>query len=169
MKQRKFKQHSNRTTILIALISAVVPYSSVYAVDEKLQCDLYVQSGMGDDTGSTIEVDNAGILTSERLSGLCVFADGKVADKQFVNISLSKADGSTGSNSGISIYTLESGDSVHARYLGEWGSSGFVGQYEISGGSGKYEGAKGNGSFTGTQSPWKSQGKFNVVLNIITP
>ena len=123
---------------------------------------------MGDDTGSSITVENAGILTSERLSGLCLFANGTSADKQFVNISLSAPDGSAGSNSGISIYTMENGDSLHVRYVGEWGSGGFVGQYEISGGSGKYEGAKGDGSFTGAQSPWKNQGKFDVVLNITT-
>jgi len=152
---------------LTILISVLILSGTANAADDKLECDLYVQSSMADDTESTITVENSGVLTSARLSGLCLFADGTAADKQFVNISLAAPDGSTGSNSGISIYTLENGDSLHLRYTGEWGSDGFVGLYEITGGTGKYESATGDGSFTGAQSPWKNQGKFNVVLNVV--
>jgi len=168
MKHRNFYQSTDIKNIFATLFLVLALTTSANAADEKLECDLYVQSSMGDDTGSSIDVENAGTLMSERLSGLCLFADGTTADKQFVNISLASPDGSTGSNSGISIYTMENGDSLHLRYIGEWGSKGFVGQYEVSGGSGKYEGAKGDGIFTGAQSPWKNQGKFNVVLNIAT-
>lgn len=169
MKRRDTNERSTSIKSVSLFWTALFLSTGVAAVDEKLECDLYVQSGMGEDTGSSINVDRAGVLESERLSGICLFTDGSLADKQFVNISLSAADGSSGSNSGFSIYTVASGDALYTRYSGEWGSNGFTGIYEITGGSGKYEDAKGDGSFTGAKSPWKNQGKFKVELNIATP
>lgn len=145
--------------------------SSGVAADERtLECKLYIADTQQSETISSVTLEDAGLtLSSSRHSGYCVFADGSVADKQFVEISRAVGDGATGSVLGYSVYSMQSGGSLLAEFTGEWNNGGFIGQYSVLGGSGPFENATGDGTVTATQSPWATTGTYDVVFNINTP
>jgi hypothetical protein len=70
---------------------------------------------------------------------------------------------------GYSVYTMDNGDSVFAKFAIDFGSNGASGVYTILGGTGNFEGATGDGSITGTQSPWATTPVVKIVLNVKTP
>lgn len=158
-------------TCLLSLLTAVFMVSAnVAAKEETLECTLYIAESMDSDARSSVELKDAGLmLESVRRSSVCVFGDGRVADKQFVMVTRAVADGSTGSSLGFSVYTLENGDSISAEFTGSWGSEGFKGVYTILGGTGSYGDATGDGTITGDQSPWTTTGIVQIVLNVKTP
>ncbi len=131
---------------------------------------LYIAESMDSDAQSSIVMKGAGLmLQSVRRSSVCVFDDGRVADKQFVMINRAVGDGSTGSSMGYSVYTMENGDSVSVEFTGNWGSDGFKGVYTVLDGTGKFKGATGDGTITGIQSPWTTTGVVKILLNVKTP
>lgn len=153
------------TSILLALAT-----STSYANDETLSCKLYIAGSLSEESRTAVELKNVGLsLDAKRQSGFCIFADGKVADKQWVDLGMAVGDGSTGSSMGYSVYTMQDGDSINTKFEGGWGANGFSGLYTIIGGTGKYEGAKGDGSITGSASPWESSGIVDIVLNVTIP
>lgn len=159
-----------RITRSLAVFLMLIGHTSIHAADQLIECKLYVANSLSAETDSTVNLEKVGLsLTSSRNSAYCVFADGSVADKQFVVINRVPGDGSTGSVLGFSVYTMESGDSVSVEFTGGWGQDGFKGLYTVLGGTGAFENAKGEGSFTGTQSAWDTTGVFDVVINLTTP
>lgn len=168
MKSNKTKT-GQIASIALFLLSAGSSYTA-WAGDTELACDLYIAESMDSDASSAIDLKDAGLtLSSVRRAGICLFADGTVADKQFVMVDRIVGDGSTGSNLGYSVYTMENGDSIAAQFHGAWGSTGFKGIYTIIGGTGSFENASGNGSITGTPSPWSTTGVVKILLNVKTP
>ncbi len=144
--------------------------TNLQAADQTLECKLYVANSLSDETDSTVNLEKAELtLSSSRSSGYCIFADGSVADKQFVVINRVVGDGATGSVLGFSVYTMQSGDSLSVEFTGDWGKDGFIGHYTVLGGTGSFENAAGDGSFTGTQSAWDTTGVFDVVMNLTMP
>lgn len=95
----------------------------VSAAEEVLECRLYIAASV--DVVSLIEMKETGqTLNAMRRGSYCVFADGSVADKQFVLSNRVLGEGSSGNYSGFSIYTLENGDSVSAQFTGGWDDKG---------------------------------------------
>ena len=155
---------------LLVVLFVLVGHTNIQAADHSLECKLYVASSLSDETNSSVNLEKVGLsMSSSRNSGYCVFADGGMADKQFVVIDRVPGDGSTGSVLGFSVYTMEGGDSVSVEFTGGWGKEGFKGLYTVIGGTGTFENAKGDGSFTGSQSAWDTTGVFDVVMNLTTP
>lgn len=155
---------------LITSALLAISTNAIHAGDETFACKLYIAGSLSEETVTRVELKNAGLsLDAKRQSGFCIFSDGKVAEKQWVDLGMAVGDGSSGSSMGYSVYTMDNGDSINTKFEGGWGASGFNGLYTILGGTGKYEGAKGDGTITGTASPWESSGIVDIVLNVTTP
>ncbi len=76
------------------------------AGEQILECKLYFAESL--DHASTYAVESSGsVLNGERRGGISVFADGSVADKQFVMGLNFRDDGAAGDAVGISVYTPE--------------------------------------------------------------
>ena len=154
----------------LATISLAMSTGVAVAKEETLECTLYMADSMDSETQSSVELKDAGLmLNTIRHSSVCLFRDGRVADKQFVTIARVVGDGSTGSTLGFSVYTMENGDSISAEFTGAWGSEGFKGVYNILGGTGSYGSATGDGTITGVESPWTNTGIVEILLNVQTP
>lgn len=166
----KIKRTSAISCMYTPLIAILLVGGNVSANEETLECTLYSGESMTSEVMSSVEIKDADLmLESNRVSALRVFEDGRVADKQYVVISRGVGDGSTGTNMGYSVYTMENGASLSAQFTGEWGSDGFNGVYMIMGGTGNFEGAIGDGTVTGAESPWATTGIVDIVLNVKTP
>jgi hypothetical protein len=104
-------------------------------------------------------------LSLERVVGVAVFEDGRIAFK----VVTGTVDGTAeqGSYAGYATYTFESGDSITVKYGGEWPSDG-PGTADVIAGTGVYEGVTGTAQFTTVDDPWKDanidEGTF--TLNI---
>lgn len=153
-----------RSTAMIA--SLALTGGQTIADDQTLECRLYIAESM--DHTSTYQVESASsMLESLRRGGLCVFADGDVADKQFVMGMNIRGDGSVGDAVGISVYTFESGDSLTLSFIGGWNKGPFEGNYTVLTGTGVYEGATGVGTISGVDGPWKSTSEVNIRLDLV--
>ena len=158
-----------KLSVYVTTIALGIPVITT-ADQVTLECKLYIASDLSSTTISGMELKNAALnLESLRQAGFCLFADGKIAEKQWVSANSHAADGSHGTLLGISVYTLENGDAIHAKYEGSYSSTGLKGDYVILGGVGKYEGAKGSGTITGTQSPWETSSVVQIRLDVTTP
>ena len=135
------------------------------AAEQKLECKLYIAESL--DHANTYSVDSTeSTILGLRRGGVCIFADGSVADKQFVMGINSRQDGSAGDAVGISVYTFESGDSLTLNFTGGWNKGPFSGDYTVLRGTGVYEGASGSGTISGVDSPWSSTGIVDIKLNL---
>ena len=167
---RSFKKIIGKILLSALLSAAFMVGGNADAEEQTLKCTLYVGASMDSDAQSSIEMKDAGLmLKSGRRTGVCVFDDGQVADKQWVFVTRAIGDGSTASEMGYSVYTMDTGESVFAKFAIDFGSNGASGVYTILGGTGNFEGATGDGSITGTQSPWATTPVVKIVLNVKTP
>ncbi len=158
------------TRSAVATIAATLMAGHANADNRTLSCKLYNASSTADETITKVTLkQSAQALTASRTASFCVFEDGTVAEKQFVNVQRAVDDGANGMVLGISVYTMPNGDSITATFTGDWGNTGFVGAYKIIDGTGEFNNAKGDGSFTGAESPWPTSNLFDVVLNVTTP
>ena len=155
-----------------AAVLAMVSLGTVAAEakEEKLTCTLYMGSSMDSAAQSLVTVkDSAVTLMAVRRTGVCVFADGSVADKQFVMSLRADGDGSKGSGIGYSVYTMQKGGSITASWSYNWGATGAKGTYQILGGTGNYKGATGNGTIDAKGAKVGLSEIANIVLNVKTP
>lgn len=167
---KNFKPISTGMSQSLVLSAILLGTGGVAADDQKLECKLYVADSLQSETASSVTLEDAGLtLSSSRQSAYCVFADGSVADKQFVMLKRAVGDGATGSVLGYSVYSMQSGGSLSVEFTGGWSNDGFTGYYKVLGGSGAFENATGDGTFKATQSSWATTGTFDVVLNVTTP
>ncbi len=156
------------------LLAAFAPFllalsaGDALAGEETLECRLYM--GRATEVTDRVEPTFSPVsLGTLRRSAACVFADGRVAEKQFVEISADRNGGATGITVGYSVYGFENGDTLMARFEGGWGAGGYSGEYEILSGTGRFEGASGDGTVTGVASEWKTTEVADIVLNVTLP
>ncbi len=140
---------------------------SAYAGEQILECKLYIAESLDHESSYAMESSDS-LLRGIRRGGICLFADGTVADKQFVMGINSRQDGAMGDAAGISVYTFESGDSLTLSFTGGWDKGPFTGQYTILHGTGVYDGASGGGTITGAESEWKSTSIVDIRIDVIT-
>ena len=147
----------------IVLLTALVGASLAQA--ETLKCKLYISESTKDVT-ETVAPPHAGVaLLGIRYSGVCVFANGRIADKQFVVINRVIGDGKTGTFLGYSVYSFKNADSISVQFSGGWGADGVRGDYKIITGTGAYANAKGDGSFVRIGGS-KTTSHLDVTLNV---
>ena len=147
----------------IVLLTALVGASLAQA--ETLKCKLYISESTKDVT-ETVAPPHAGVaLLGIRYSGVCVFADGRIAEKQFVVINRVIGDGKTGTFLGYSVYSFKNADSISVQFSGGWGADGVRGDYKIITGTGAYANAKGDGSFVRIGGS-KTTSHLDVTLNV---
>ena len=147
----------------IVLLTALVGSSLAQA--ETLKCKLYISESNKDAT-DTVAPPHAGVaLLGTRYSGVCVFADGRVAEKQFVVINRAIGDGKNGTFLGYSVYSLKKGDSISVQFAGGWGADGVRGDYKIIAGTGAYANAKGVGNFVRTGGT-KTTSHLDVTFDV---
>jgi len=144
--------------------------TSLFAGEQTINCTLYMATSMDSAVAQQVSVESAKAdLVAVRRASYCLFADGKIADKQFVVINRTEDGGSVGSAKGFSIYTMDNGDSLSTEFIGDWNKGPFKGVYTILGGTGAFANAKGDGTITGSKSPWATSGVLEIVLNVKTP
>ena len=162
--------HKRSPTLLVAFAPFLLVLFAVdvSAAEETLECRLYM-SRATEITDRVEPTFSPVVLGTLRRSAACVFADGRVAEKQFVEISAERDGGATGTDVGYSVYGFENGDTLMARFEGGWGADGYSGEYEILSGTGRFEGASGDGTITGVASEWKTTDIVDIVLNVTMP
>ncbi|MEE9320301.1 MAG: hypothetical protein V3U76_07650 [Granulosicoccus sp.] len=154
--------------MLILPLTMVGTGGNFLAAEQTLECQLYINSSTED--ASSVSVPKAGVtLDSTRIGSFCLFADGSVADKQFVVISRAEDEGASGSGMGFSIYSFQNGDTLSLKFETTWGSNGLKGIYQVLDGTGSYAGASGDGTITGVESPWETSAIVDIVINVSTP
>ena len=105
-------------------------------------------------------------LTLERVVGVAVFEDGRIAFK----VVTGTVDGTAerGSYAGYATYNFESGDSITVKYGGEWPSEA-GGTAEVISGTGAYEGVTGSAQFTSVEDPWADANIDEGIFTINVP
>lgn len=166
----KFCLSKRLTVIAATFVSVLISAAPAISEEETLECTLYIAESMDAAVMHQVSVDSAAeSLVTLRRAGYCVFADGSVADKQFVMVNRVVDGGQRGTNQGYSVYTLDNGDTISVEFDGGWNKGPYSGVYKILGGTGAYADAKGDGTISGTDSPWKTSSVVKIVLNIETP
>lgn len=149
--------------ITVVLLTSLVGVS--LAQGEALNCKLYLNDGTA--KTDTVTPPHAGVsLNTMRSGGVCVFTDGRVAEKQFVMISQAIGDGSTGTVQGYSIYAFPNGDSLRLQFDGGWGAKGFFGEYKLLSGTGAYANATGGGKFVSAAGGSKTSSVYDITFNL---
>ena len=147
----------------IALLTGLVGGSLAQA--ETLKCKLHISESTKE-SSALVTPPHAGVsLSAIRYSGVCVFADGRIAEKQFVVINRIIGDGKTGTFLGYSVYSFKNADSLSVQFAGGWGADGVRGDYTIISGSGAYANAKGDGNFVRTGGS-ETTSFLDVTLNV---
>jgi hypothetical protein len=147
--------------IAAAAMAASAIATSVSAEEQSLRFRVVLTKVSTD----SLEVANqpGRTLTLERVVGVAVFEDGRIAFK----VVTGTVDGTAeqGSYAGYATYTFESGDSITVKYGGEWPSNA-PGTAEVLSGTGAYEGVTGTAQFTTVEDPWADanidEGTFTI-------
>lgn len=113
------------------------------------------------------EIDGQ-VVSSGRYAGAAVFADGRIANKEFT-FSFDFKKGA-GPFYGYSTYMFLDGSSLVMRFEGtlEPGKP-MLGRYTVISGTGIYQGATGTGQFEKVDDPWERANLYKGVLRISTP
>jgi hypothetical protein len=105
-------------------------------------------------------------VTVGEYTGVAVFEDGRIAHKQFIDVSDDTAE--SGEFKGYSTYTFQNGDSLTLSYTGGWNASGAAGDYKVLAGTGAFAGATGTGHFEAADEKWEKamlwDGSFKLTL-----
>ena len=153
----------NKFFTKIVLLAAIMGSSSAQA--ETLKCKLYVSESTKE-TSALVTPPKSGVsLSAIRYSGVCVFTNGRIAEKQFVIINRIIGDGNTGTFLGYSVYSFKNDDSISVQFTGGWGANGVNGDYKIISGTGAYSNAKGDGNFVRTGGS-ETTSFLDVTLNL---
>ena len=153
----------NKFSTTIVLLTALMGASLAQA--ETLKCKLHISESTKE-SSALVAPPNAGVsLSAIRYSGVCVFADGRIAEKQFVVINRIIGDGKTGTFLGYSVYSFQNDDSLSVQFTGGWGANGVRGDYTIISGTGAYVNAKGDGNFVRTGGS-ETTSFLDVTLNV---
>ena len=162
------RQRSGSATRLAAATLATALLAGAASADETgLRCRLYMAQGT-ESADAIVSASTGATLRMVRRSGVCVFADGRVADKQFVMTQHIRDGGAAGSNHGYSVYTFEDGGALTLAFEGGWDEAGYRGDYEVLAGTGAWEGASGTGTITGVESPWEGTDIVDIAIDVTT-
>ena len=132
---------------------------------ETLKCKLHISESTKE-SSALVTPPHAGVsLSAVRYSNVCVFAHGRIAEKQFVVINKIISDGKTSTFLGYSVYSFKNGNSLSVQFIGGWGDDGVWGDYTIISGTGAYANAKGDGNFVRTGGT-KTTSFLDVTLNV---
>ena len=105
-------------------------------------------------------------VTVGEYTGVAVFEDGRIAHKQFIDVSDDTAE--LGEFKGYSTYTFQNGDLLTLSYTGGWNASGAAGDYKVVAGTGAFAGATGTGHFEAADEKWEKamlwDGSFKLTL-----
>ena len=158
---------SNKIRMALLATGLAMASGIASAAEQTLECKLYIAESL--DHASTYAVESTGsLLNGVRRAGICVFADGSVADKQFVMGMNIRDEGSAGDAVGISVYTFESGDSLTLSFTGGWDKGPFAGEYTVLSGTGAFQGATGTGTISGVDGPWNSTTIVDIRIDVMT-
>lgn len=118
-------------------------------------------------TEKIAEIDGQ-VVSTGRYAGAAVFADGRIASKDFT-FSFDFKKGA-GPFYGYSTYTFVDGSSLVMRFEGtlEPGKP-MLGRYTVISGTGVYQGATGTGQFEKVDDPWERANLYKGKLRISTP
>ena len=153
----------NKYFAAIVLLTAIMGASLAQA--ETLKCKLHISESTKE-SSALVAAPNAGVsLSAIRYSGVCIFTDGRIAEKQFVVINRIIGDGKTGTFLGYSVYSFQNDDSLSVQFTGGWGAGGVNGDYTIISGTGAYVNSKGDGNFVRTGGT-KTTSFLDVTLNL---
>ena len=153
----------NKFSTAIVLLTALMGASLAQA--ETLKCKLHISEATKE-SSATVAPPNAGVsLNAVRYSGVCIFTDGRIAEKQFVVINRIIGDGKTGTFLGYSVYSFQNDDSLSVQFTGGWGADGVKGDYTVISGTGAYVNAKGDGNFVRTGGT-KTTSFLDVTMNV---
>ena len=152
-------------TISTAIVLLTALVGGALAQAETLKCKLHISESTKE-SSALVTPPHAGVsLSAIRYSGVCVFADGRIAEKQFVVINRIIGDGKTGTFLGYSVYSFKNADSLSVQFAGGWGADGARGDYTIISGTGAYANAKGDGNFVRTGGS-ETTSFLDVTLNV---
>ena len=152
-------------SIFTSIVILTILLSASLVQAETLKCKLYISESTKEST-ALVAPPHAGVsLAARRYSGVCVFADGRIAEKQFVVINRIIGDGKTGTFLGYSVYSFKNADSLSVQFVGGWGADGVRGDYTIISGTGAYANAKGDGNFVRTGGS-ETTSFLDVTLNV---
>ena len=152
----------NKFFTKIVLLAAIMGSSSAQA--ETLKCKLYISESTKE-TSALVTPPKSGVsLSAIRYSGVCVFTNGRIAEKQFVIINRIIGDGNTGTIDLFASFYCK-GDLLKLIYIGGWGANGVNGDYKIISGTGAYSNAKGDGNFVRTGGS-ETTSFLDVTLNL---
>jgi hypothetical protein len=104
-------------------------------------------------------------VTVGEYTGVATIEDGRIAYKQFVDVSDDTAE--SGEFKGYSTYTFQNGDSLTLGYNGGWDAKGASGEYQMISGTGAYAGATGTGWFKGAEEPWDEAYLFEGTIKLV--
>ncbi len=147
--------------IAAAAMAASAIAASVSAEEQTLRFRVVLTKVSTD----SLEVPNqpGRILNLERVVGVAVFEDGRIAFKEVTGTTDGTAE--QGSYTGYATYNFESGDSLTLKYGGVWPSE-TGGTAEVLSGTGAYAGATGTAQFVTVEDPWANanidEGTFTI-------
>ena len=153
------------TTAAATTLAAALLTGAAAAEETALRCRLYMTVGT-EVADEIVSASTGSALRTVRRGGVCVFADGSVADKQFVMTQRASDGGARGISHGYSVYTFEDGDALSLAFEGGWDGDGFRGEYEVLSGTGAWEGATGTGTITGAASPWEGTEIVDIAIDV---
>ena len=135
--------------LLAAMALAAADPLSAQAGEQKLKFRFVTQ--MIGEPGNLPEIAGHKI-TAGHYMGVATFEDGRIAHKDFVDVSDDTEN--SGTFKGYSTYTFQNGDSITASYTGGWDAGGAHGDYQVVSGTGAFSGASGTGGFTAAEAKW---------------
>lgn len=108
------------------------------------------------------------VVSSGRYAGTAVFADGRIANKEFTFTTDFRKG--AGPFFGYSTYTFVDGSSLTMRFDGVLSpGKPLAGNYTVLSGTGAYAGASGSGRFEKVDDPWENANLYQGSLRIVTP
>ncbi len=107
-------------------------------------------------------------LSAVQAVGVAVFDDGRLAYKEYVNLSY-EGENAPAKQPGFSSYVFQNGDSLQVSFEYGPGEGGYFVDYTILSGTGAYAGATGTGRIAYVDSAWDDATLFEGSFTVTTP
>jgi hypothetical protein len=162
------RQSASNTLLLAATISLMLlaHAGAAAAAEQTLRFKLVTNvQAMGAPTVLP-EVGGHKVTVGE-YTGVAMLEDGRIAYKQFVDVSDDTAE--SGEFKGYSTYTFQNGDALTMSYTGGWDAKGAAGNYKVLAGTGAFAGATGTGHFEAADEKWDKAMLWDVSFQLTLP